>query len=246
MDQTSPDARPPLTRYEELSKMFDHSLVRPELTDEQIAEGCAIARRYSVASVTVRPADVDFAARATEGSGVVVGGVAGFPHGSSTTATKQYEVRDMLRRGAREVDAVISIGRLRSRQFQHVETELQQLADACHEQGAILKVIFETAYLTDDLKIIACRICGRVRADFIGTSTGFAPTGYTVPDLELIRGHTNPTVQLKANGGVRTLDNALGAYQAGATRIGATATAAILEAWKTRLKEMANTAQPSA
>src|SRR5437588_806349 len=239
------DPRPPVTRYEELARMIDDSMVRPELTDEQIAEGCAIARQYGVASVTVRPGDVEFAVRAMEGSGIVVGGVAAFPHGSSTTATKQYEVRDMLRRGAKEVDAVINIGRLRSRQFQHVETELQQLADACHEQGAILKVIFETAYLNDDLKVIACRICGRVRADFIGTSTGFAPTGYTAADLELLRGHTNPSVQLKANGGVRTLDNALEAYQAGAARIGATATAAILDAWKARLKEITKAAQPT-
>ena len=239
------DPRPPLTRYEELAKMIDHSMVRPELTDEQITEGCAIARQYGVASVTVRPSDVEFAVRAMEGSGVVVGGVAAFPHGSSTTATKQYEVRDMLRRGAKEVDAVINIARLRSRQFQHVETELQQLADACHEQGAILKVIFETAYLNDDLKIIACRICGRVRADFIATSTAFAPAGYTAADLELLRGHTNPSVQLKANGGVRTLDNVLEAYQAGAARIGSTATAAILDAWKARLQEIAKSAQPT-
>ena len=248
MDPSSPqqEGRPPLASYEDLAKMFDHSLVRPELTDEQIAEGCALARQYGQASVTVRPGDTDYAVRALEGSGVAVGGVAGFPHGSSTTATKQYEVRDMLRRGAKEVDAVINIGRLRSRQFQHVETELQQLADACREQGAILKVIFETAYLSDDLKIIACRICGRVRADFIATSTGFAPSGYTPADLRLIRGHTNPGVRIKASGGVRTLENALEAYQAGADRIGATATASILEAWKTRLKELAETAQSQA
>src|SRR5712692_4964401 len=162
MDQNQPDARPSLTRYEDLAKMIDHSLLRPELTEEQVAEGCGIARQYQVASVTVRPCDLDFAVRQMQGSGVAVGGVAGFPHGSSTTATKLYETRDMLRRGAKEIDAVINIAKLRSRQFQHVETELQQIADACREHGAILKVIFENAYLADDLKIIACRICGRV------------------------------------------------------------------------------------
>src|SRR6266850_867612 len=191
MDQNQQDARPPLTRYEDVAKMIDHSLLRPELTEEQVNEGCRIAREYQVASVTVRPCDVDFAVRQMEGSGVPVGSVAGFPHGSSTTATKLYEARDLLRRGARDVD-----------------TEVQQMADACHEQRAILKVIFENAYLTDELKIVACRICGRAGADFVKTSTGFAPTGATIEDLRLMRAHTNPNIQIKAAGGVRTLDKA--------------------------------------
>ena len=117
MDPNQPDARPPLTRYEELAKMIDHSLLRPELTEEQVAEGCGIARKYQVASVTVRPCDVDFAVLQMQGSGVAVGGAAGFPHGSSTTATKLYETRDMLRRGAREVDMVINISKLLSRRL---------------------------------------------------------------------------------------------------------------------------------
>src|SRR5215471_13010082 len=215
MDQNQPEARPPLTRYEELAKMIDHSLLRPELTEEQVNEGCRIARQYQVASVTVRPCDVDFAVRQMEGSGVPVGSVAGFPHGSSTTAAKLYETRDLLRRGAREIDMVINISKLLSRQFQHVDTEVQQMAAACHEQGAILKVIFENAYLTDELKIVACRICGRAGADFVKTSTGFAPTGATIEDLRLMRKHTNPDVRVKAAGGVRTLDKALEVYQAG-------------------------------
>src|SRR5215467_16369381 len=107
MDPNQPEARPPLTNYEERAKMIDHSLLRPELTETQVAEGCNIARQYQVASVTVRPCDVDFAVRQMQGSGVPVGSVAGFPHGSNTTATKLYETRDMLRRGAREVDMVI-------------------------------------------------------------------------------------------------------------------------------------------
>src|SRR5262249_43545584 len=177
MDQDQQNARPPLTTYEDLAKMIDHSLLRPELTEEQVAEGCRIARQYQVASVTVRPCDVDFALRLTKDSGVAVGSVAGFPHGTSNTAVKLYETRDLLRRGAREVDMVINISKLLSRQFQHVETELQQAAGACHEHGAILKVIFENAYLTDELKIVACRICSRAGADFVKTSTGFGATG---------------------------------------------------------------------
>jgi deoxyribose-phosphate aldolase len=119
-----------------------------------------------------------------------------------------------------------------------VDTEVQQMAAACHEQRAILKVIFENAYLTDELKIVACRICGRAGADFIKTSTGFAPTGYTLADLRLMRAHTNPDIQIKAAGGVRTLDAALEVYQAGCSRFGATATVTILEDWKARLKQI--------
>lgn len=219
--------------------MIDHSLLRPELTEEQVAEGCRVAREYQVASVTVRPCDVDFAVRQMEGSGVPVGSVAGFPHGSSTTATKLYETRDLLRRGAREVDLVINISKLLSRQFQHVETELQQAAAACHEQKAILKVIFENSYLTDELKIVACRISGRAGADFVKTSTGFAPTGATLEDLRLMRAHSNPNVRIKAAGGVRTLDKAIEVYEAGCDRFGATATVTILEDWKARLKQAA-------
>ncbi|MGH9723320.1 MAG: deoxyribose-phosphate aldolase, partial [Bryobacteraceae bacterium] len=125
MDPNLTEPRPPLARYEDIAKMIDHSLLRPELNDEHIAEGCSVAREHQVASVTVRPSDVDLAVRMMEGSGVAVGTVAGFPHGSTTTAAKLYEVRDVLRRGVREVDLVLNIGKLISRQFQFVDTELQ-------------------------------------------------------------------------------------------------------------------------
>lgn len=227
--------RPPLATYEGLAKMIDHSLLRPELTDEQVFEGCRIAREYNVATVTVRPADADAAVRWMEGSGVGVSTVAGFPHGSSTTAAKIYEVRDLVRRGACEVDMVLNIAKLISRQFQYVETEIAQAAEACHDGGALLKVIFENAYLTDELKIIACRICTNVGADFVKTSTGFAPSGATIADLKLMRAHSGPNVQVKAAGGVRTLESALEVYDVGTTRFGATASVAILEAWKQKL-----------
>ncbi len=217
--------------------MIDHSLLRPELGEQQVLEGCRIAAQYQVASVTVRPSDVDQAVRWMSGSGVPVGSVAGFPHGSSTTSVKLYEARDLLRRGAREVDMVINIGQLISRNFQFVESELAQMAEACHEGGAILKVIFENAYLTDELKIVACKISTRAGADFVKTSTGFAPTGATLEDLRLMRAHAGPNVRVKAAGGVRTLEKALEVYQAGCSRFGATATVSILEDWKARLKE---------
>ncbi len=235
VDTNGAQARPPLTTYEALARMIDHSLLRPELGDPQVAEGCQVAQEYGVASVTVRPSDIDLAVRLMDGSGVPVGTVAGFPHGAETTATKLYECRDALRRGAREVDMVLNIGKLLSRGFQYVESEIQQMASACHDQGAILKVIFENAYLTDELKIVACRISSRAGADFVKTSTGFAPTGATLEDLRLMRQHASPGVKVKAAGGVRTLERALEVYEAGSDRFGATATISILGDWKKRL-----------
>jgi deoxyribose-phosphate aldolase len=215
--------------------MIDHSLVRPELTEDQVREGCDLAAAYGVASVSVRPSDVDIAVRALRGTEVRVGSVTGFPHGSPTTASKLYEMRDLLRRGAKEIDAVLNIGKLVSRQFPYVETELVQMAQACHGEGAILKVILENAYLTDDLKLIACKIAKRAEADFVKTSTGFAPTGCTVDDVRLMYAKCSPRVKVKAAGGIRTMEAALEIYAAGADRIGATRTASMLDAWKAHL-----------
>lgn len=239
MDQNWEQERPPLRTYEDLAKMIDHSLLRPELSEEQVLEGCRLAASCNVANVTVRPGDVDSAVRYMSGTGVPVASVVGFPHGSSTTAAKLYEARDLLRRGVKEIDAVINIGKLISRQFEYVETELAQLASACHGEGALLKIIFENAYLTNELKIIACRISTAAGVDFVKTSTGFAPSGYTLEDLRLMRAHVGLNVQVKAAGGVRTLEKAIEVYQAGCSRFGATATAAILGEWKARLAQAA-------
>lgn len=225
--------------YEQVAKMIDHSLLKPELSEEAVIEGCKLARRYEVASVCVRPSNVELAVKLLEGSGVAVGSVVGFPHGTNTTPVKLYEARDLLRRGAREIDAVLNIGKMIARQFQYVESELLQLSEACHSEGAILKVIFENAYLTEDLKIVACKIVKRTKVDFAKTSTGFAPSGATLEDLRLLARHCLPAVQVKAAGGIRTLESALEVRDAGCTRIGATATAAILDAWKARLAAQA-------
>jgi deoxyribose-phosphate aldolase len=222
--------------------MIDHSLLRPDLTEGQVEEGCRIARQYQVASVTLRPSDVDLGVRLMEGSGVRVGTVAGFPHGSSTTAVKLFEARDAIRRGASEVDMVINIGKMLSRQFQYVEMEVYQMAQACHEAGALLKVIFENSYLTEDLKVIACKICNRCEADFSKTSTGYSESGATIEDLKLMRRFCSPSVGVKAAGGVRTLAKLMEVYEIGVTRVGATATVTMLDEWKAQL---AGTAQPS-
>jgi deoxyribose-phosphate aldolase len=239
--------REALGTYEALAKMIDHSLVRPELTEDQVREGCDLAASYNVTSVSVRPSDIEIAVRALRGTEVRVGSIAGFPHGSQNTATKLYEMRDLIRRGAKEIDAVINIGKLLSRQFPYVETELVQMASACHGEGAVLKVILENAYLTDELKLIACRIAKRAEVDFVKTSTGFAPSGCTVDDVKLMFNKCAPRVKVKAAGGIRTLEAALEIHAAGADRIGATQTATILDAWKTHLaSQAAEPKQPAA
>lgn len=221
--------------YEDLAALIDHSLVKPELDDEQVVEGIGTARRYAAASVIVRPCDIDLAVRTLQGSSVRPGAVCGFPHGSQNTATKLYEARDLLRRGAKEIEVVIGVSKLRSREFQHVQTELLQMSEACHREGALLKVILETGFLTDELKIIACACCERAEVDFVRTSSGFGPTGYTNDDLRLLRKHLPEEIGLKASGGVRTLDQVLELRELGCARIGTTATAAILEEWRSRL-----------
>jgi len=226
---------PPLTTYESFARLIDHSLVKPELTDDQVVQGLELAKRYGVACVSVRPCDIDLAARTVQGSTVKAGSVSGFPHGSQNTATKLYETRDLLRRGAREIDMVIAISKLLSREFQYVQMELLQMSEICHKEGALLKVILENAYLTDELKIIACRCCERAEVDFVKTSTGFAPTGYTVEDVKLMRKHLPEEIGIKAAGGLRTVDQVLEVYELGCTRVGATSTAALLDEWKARL-----------
>ena len=236
MDRTvTVPERPPLTTYEGLAKMIDHSLLRPELTHEQVVAGIELACHYDVASVCVRPSDADTAVSMLKGTNVAAGSVVGFPHGGSTTPVKVYETRDLLRRGVTEVDMVLNIGRLLSRDFQYVENEILQIANACHESGALLKVIFENAYLTEDLKVIATKICKRTEADYVKTSTGFAPSGYTREDLLLMKRLVGDAAKVKAAGGVRSLETALEVYECGCDRFGATQTGPILEAWKVRL-----------
>jgi deoxyribose-phosphate aldolase len=225
----------PLVTYEAFARLIDHSLVKPELTDEQVVDGLQLAKRYGIACVSVRPCDIDLAVRTLQGSHVKPGSVSGFPHGSANTAIKLYETRDLLRRGAKEIDMVIAISKLLSREFQYVQMELLQMSELCHKEGALLKVILENAYLTDELKIIALRCCERAEVDFVKTSTGFAPSGYTIDDIKLMRKHLPEEIGVKAASGIRTVDQVLEVYNLGCTRIGTTSTAAILDDWKSRL-----------
>jgi deoxyribose-phosphate aldolase len=220
--------------YRDVAKTIDHSLLRPELDDAFVEDGCRLAAEYDVASVCVRPADVRRAAAILAGTDVAVGTTIGFPHGNHRTETKVFEARQALADGATELDMVIQIGALKSGRDAEVEADIAAVVEVAHAAGAIVKVIFENAYLTDDEKVRACRLTEAAGADFVKTSTGFAPGGATHEDLALMRANVSPHIQVKAAGGVRTLDALFAVMDLGVTRIGATATKTILEDFKAR------------
>jgi deoxyribose-phosphate aldolase len=223
----------------EVAKTIDHSLLKPELDDADVEAGCRLAAEYDVASVCVRPADVRRAVAILDGSDVKVGTVIGFPHGSSTTATKVFEARDALANGAAELDMVIQIGALRSGRDEDVRDDVAAVVEVAHEAGALVKVILENAYLSDGEKERASRLAETAGADFVKTSTGFAPSGATHADLALMRRVTSPHVQVKAAGGVRTLDGLIEVMNLGVTRIGATQTKTIIDDFRARKADRA-------
>jgi deoxyribose-phosphate aldolase len=218
----------------DIAKTIDHSLLRPELDDSFVEDGCRLAAKYDVASVCVRPADVKRAKAILAGTDVAVGTTIGFPHGNHATESKVFEARHALADGATELDMVLQIGALKSGRDQDVEDDIRAVVEVAHAAGAIVKVIFENAYLTDDEKVRACRLSEAAGADFVKTSTGFAPSGATHDDLRLMRASTSPHVQVKAAGGVRTLDALLAVMELGVTRIGATATETIILDFRAR------------
>jgi deoxyribose-phosphate aldolase len=211
----------------QVAKMIDHSLLRPELTRADVAAGCELAARYDVASVCVKPCDVSFAVARLAGTDVAVGTVAGFPHGAHATRIKVAETVAALDDGAAEIDVVLNIGRLREGRDGEVHDDLAAVVAAAG--GALVKVILENAYLTDDEKRRACGLAEAAGAGFVKTSTGFAPGGATLDDVRLMRAAVSPHIGVKAAGGVRTLDVLLSMVEAGATRFGATTTAAMLD-----------------
>jgi len=228
-----------MTIVKDLAKMIDHSILQPTHTDEDLLTQCEVARKFDVASVCVKPYAVKTAVSKLTGSSVVVGCVIGFPHGNSSTKVKVFEAEQACIDGAKEIDMVINIGKTLGGDWDYVENEIKAVTDICHRNGAIIKVIFETDYVTKtEDKIRLCEICTRVGADFVKTSTGygfvkqpngdFNYKGATLADVKLMRQYSGPGVQVKCAGGVRTLDDLLKMKAAGATRSGATATEAIL------------------
>jgi deoxyribose-phosphate aldolase len=238
--------------YAELAQMIDHSLLHPTMTDQELEDGCRIAVQYGVASVCIKPYYVRRAAELLRGSGVKVGAVIGFPHGSSTTESKRYEAELACRDGAVEIDMVINIGKALSGDWSYVEGDIKAVCDEAHQRGAKVKVIFENDYLAkggaglsaEDFKRQLCLISERAGADWIKTSTGYgfvkgadgkySYRGATDADLQLMRASVSARVQVKAAGGVRDLDGLIRVRDLGAARCGATATAAIFEEYTKR------------
>src|SRR5258708_4078008 len=238
--------------YEELAGMIDHSLLHPTLTDQQLEEGCKLAAQYGVASVCIKPYFVGRAAQLLAGTGVKVGAVIGFPHGNSATESKRYESELACKDGAVEIDVVINIGKALSGDWAYVEEDIRAVCDEAHRRNAKVKVIFENDYLTnggaglssDDLKRKLGQISERAGADWIKTSTGYGFVkgtdgtynyqGATEADLRLMRASVSEQVQVKAAGGVRDLDGLIRVRDLGASRCGASATAAILDDYNAR------------
>lgn len=223
-------AHPPpgsAAKYEDLAGLVEYALIQPELSEEAVARGCDAARQYSVVSAILRPSDVELASRWPPGSGVRLGALADSPHGYSTTAAKLYAVRDLLRRGVRELDTVMNTGKLISRQFQYLETEMLQMAESCHQSGATLAVNLESEYLNEELKIVACRIARRAEVDYIGTNR--------LEDVPLLRTHCRERLKIKSLAAMPDLAAALAFRDAGGSRIQLADPVPILEAWKARL-----------
>lgn len=239
-------------QYEQLAGMIDHSLLHPTLTDQELDDGCRLAAQYQVASVCIKAYAVRRAVELLKDTGVLVGAVVGFPHGSATTEAKRYETEIACRDGAVEIDMVLNLGKVLSGDWTYVEQEVRAICEAAHQSGARVKVIFENDYLaqggagldSDGLKETLCRICERAGADWVKTSTGYGFVkqpdgtynyrGATEHDLELMRRSCSPRVQIKAAGGVRDLDGLIRVRELGASRCGASATAAMLDEYRRR------------
>jgi deoxyribose-phosphate aldolase len=211
-----------------LAHMIDHTVLKPDATHDQIAQLCYEARKYQFASVCVNPTNVKLCAQLLQDSGVPVCAVVGFPLGATPTEVKVFETQQAVRDGATEVDMVINVGALKSRDYELVERDIASIARACHAGNAILKVIIEAALLTDEEKVVACQLAKVAAADFVKTSTGFGPGGATVQDVALMRRVVGSTMGVKAAGGIRTFEDAQKMVAAGASRIGASASIKIV------------------
>jgi deoxyribose-phosphate aldolase len=238
-----------------LAKMIDHSLLHPTMDDATLREGCQLARQYNVASVCIKPYAIPLAVEILKGSDTMVGTVIGFPQGNSSIEVKVFETEQACKAGAVEIDMVVNIGKALGEDWDYVSREIKAVNDVAHQHGAILKVIFENDFLPDDkYKIRLCEICSELKVDFVKTSTGYgfvkgsdgkySYQGATEHDLKLMRKHTDKGIQVKAAGGVRTLDDLLKVKDLGVTRIGATATAAILDEARKRFGEGSEKSQP--
>lgn len=221
--------------YADIAKMIDHSLLTPTLTDAELEAGCRLALAYDVASVCILPYYLRRCAELLQGSTVKASTTIGFPHGGHTSAIKLAEARQALDDGGEELDVVANISKVRSGDWGYVRADLQPIVLLAHARKGRTKIIFENCYLNDDQKTRLCEICGEIGADWVKTSTGYGSGGATDDDLRLMRKHSPPHVQVKAAGGVRSLDRLLEVRALGVTRVGATRTAEMLDECRRRL-----------
>jgi deoxyribose-phosphate aldolase len=221
-----------------LAQAIDHSLLQPNLTLGEVDLGCEVAAHFATAAVCCRPADVARCRDNLAGTGVRLSTVIGFPHGSHLTATKVFESERAIDDGATELDMVLNIAHLRSGDAGFVEADIAAVCDAARARGALVKVIFENHFLSDEEKVAACRLSESAGAAYVKTSTGYAPTGATLPDLRLMRANVSAAVKLKAAGGVRSLDQFLDCLDAGCDRIGTSSTAVLVEELVKRRAEL--------
>lgn len=216
----------------QVAKTIDSALLKPEMTLDEVIAGCEMAKKYHVASICCRPADVALVADQLKGSDVLVGTVVGFPHGSSSIKTKVFETALAVEEGAVEIDMVINIGFMKSGKYDAVRDEIAAVVKAA--AGYPVKVILENAYLTKEEIVTACHLSEEAGAQYVKTSTGFAPTGATLDDVKLMRASVSPKMKVKSAGGVKNLEMLLEFMDAGVARSGASATAAMLEEYVAR------------
>lgn len=221
----------------DIAQMCDHSLLRPTLTNEEFNEGIYLARTYQCKTVMVAPYDVPKAVRSLQGSHVEVSTVIDFPHGMNLTSSKVFQVHRAVENGARHLDMVLGISRVVSGIYEEVESDIRAVVEAASQYHVAVKVILETCFLTDEMIMNACRVSEQAGAAFVKTSTGYGPGGATLEVVRLMRQSVSPHVQVKASGGIRTLDQVLEYRKAGASMIGSRATAAILEEAAKREKD---------
>ncbi len=221
--------------YEQIAKMIDHSLLNPTLTADDLEAGIEVALDYNVGSVCIMPYYLGRCAQLLAGSTVQASTTIGFPHGGHTTSTKVAEARQALADGCQELDTVVNISKVLSEDWDYVRADLGAVIEVAHAAGQKVKVIFENCYLEDAHKIKLCEICADLRADWVKTSTGYGSGGATDADLRLMREHSPDYVQVKAAGGVRTLDRLLEVRALGVTRVGASRTVSMLDETRQRL-----------
>ncbi|KAI9024946.1 deoxyribose-phosphate aldolase [Phycomyces nitens] len=222
--------------YEQVAKMFDHAILKPEQTTLDVIEGCRLAAEYDVKSVCVKSCDVKQASSLLKGTNVLVGTVISFPHGNATTSAKIAEAVQAVRDGAIELDVVINIGHLKSGLIEECEKEITAVIEAskAENENVVFKIIFENAYLTKDEIVAACKLSVAAGADFVKTSTGFASSGATYDDIELMRASVPDNIEVKASGGIKNLDQVITFMQKGATRCGSSSSGQILDEFKKR------------